>query len=131
MLRVEGVRGFILQASACDLPFTSESMDGIVAMSVLEHIHDLQHAANEFFRVLRPGGVAVIGIPMANVVTEGLLRFAYLWLDGALEDEHVSTHVDIQRIFGQQFRLEGQLNIPRLAPDALRLYCTMRLTKPA
>jgi len=131
MLKTEGVAGNVFRASATELPFKSESVDAIVAMSVLEHIRDLRPAADEFYRVLRPGGVAVIGIPMANAITEGLLRIAYLWLDGLLEDEHVSTHVDIERVFGRQLKLEGRLNIPRYLPGFTRLYCSMRLRKPS
>lgn len=43
--------------SAYELPVADESVDGVVASDVLEHLHDLPLALGEIARVLRPGGV--------------------------------------------------------------------------
>ncbi len=51
-----------LDLTAC--PFPDASVDAVVALSVLEHIEDDARAAREIFRVLRPGGVAVIELPV-------------------------------------------------------------------
>ncbi len=49
------------------LPFEDESFDLVLGHAVLHHIPDMQRAAAEFFRVLRPGGVVVFcGEPSAN-----------------------------------------------------------------
>jgi SAM-dependent methyltransferase len=50
----------------CDLtrcPLPDASIDAVVALNVLEHIHDDRRAAREIFRVLRPGGLTVIELP--------------------------------------------------------------------
>jgi SAM-dependent methyltransferase len=52
-----------IQADARDLPVESESYDLLVAFDVLEHIEEDHLAATEIFRVLRPGGTALIAVP--------------------------------------------------------------------
>ena len=55
------------QADAEDLPFPDESFDLVLGHAVLHHIPDLDRAAAEFMRVLRPGGTVVFcGEPSAN-----------------------------------------------------------------
>jgi SAM-dependent methyltransferase len=132
MLRAEAVSASLVPSDARALPFRSESFDAIVCMSVLEHIHDLDAAASEFHRVLSPGGVAIVGVPVENLMTDTMLRLSYLSLPGArLEDEHVSTHRDVLAAFGKQFEVEQGLNIPRLLPEQLRMYRTVRFRKPS
>ena len=45
------------------VPFADASFDAIYSMGTVEHFHETQHAVNELFRVLKPGGRAVIGVP--------------------------------------------------------------------
>jgi ubiquinone/menaquinone biosynthesis C-methylase UbiE len=131
MLRAESVTASLVPSDARALPFQSEAFDAIVCMSVLEHIHDLDSAASEFFRVLRPGGVAIIGVPVENLMTDMMLNLSYLSLPGAkLEDEHVSTHRDVFNAFSKKFRIEAGLNIPRMLPESFRMYSTARFRKP-
>ncbi|HWP46384.1 MAG TPA: class I SAM-dependent methyltransferase [Candidatus Limnocylindrales bacterium] len=130
MLRIESVPASLVQSNASMLPYATESMDAIVCMSVLEHLHDLQSPAEEFFRVLQPGGFAIIGVPVTNLMTEVILRLSYLSFDARLEDEHVSTHRDVIRTFSQKFLMEQVLTIPRFLPETFRMYCTIRFRKP-
>lgn len=58
----------ISRASATDLPFAGESMAVLTSLDLLQHVADHEKAAAEFFRVLEPGGLAVINAP------------AYMWL---------------------------------------------------
>jgi len=44
-------------------PFESESIEGIVMSQCLEHLDDHNSAMREIFRVLKPGGSAVISVP--------------------------------------------------------------------
>lgn len=45
------------------LPFEDNSIDAILCLSVLEHIEYPQKAANELFRVLKPGGKILLSLP--------------------------------------------------------------------
>lgn len=132
MVNVENLKNVTLvRADARVLPVASDSMDAIVCMSVLEHLHDLKSPAEEFYRVLKPGGVAIIGVPVENLMTNIMLRLSYLALPNAsLDDEHVSTHRDVLNTFSQRFQVEQGLNIPRLLPESIRMYRTVRFRKP-
>jgi len=56
-----------VETDAEQLPFADESFDIVLGHAVLHHIPDLDRAAAEFLRVLRPGGVvAFCGEPSAN-----------------------------------------------------------------
>lgn len=132
MLRAESVTASLVPSDARALPFQTATFDAIICMSVLEHIHDLDSAASEFLRVLRPGGVAIIGVPVENMMTDMMLNLSYLSLPGArLEDEHVSTHNDVFNAFSKKFDFEEGLNIPRVLPESLRMYRTVRFRKPS
>jgi len=53
----------VVRADARCLPFSSASLDLVVAFDVLEHIEDDDVAAAEIRRVLRPGASALIAVP--------------------------------------------------------------------
>lgn len=48
----------------CDLPFKDESHDLVCASHVLEHIGDDRKAISEVWRILKPGGIALLPVPM-------------------------------------------------------------------
>jgi SAM-dependent methyltransferase len=53
----------LLHADACALPIADASVDAVVSVNLLEHIKDDRGALAQIFRVLRPGGRAVIVVP--------------------------------------------------------------------
>ena len=53
-----------VKADICRLPFTSNSFDFILCNHVLEHIPDDQKAIQELFRVMKPGGMGILQIPL-------------------------------------------------------------------
>ena len=50
-------------ATAEALPVTSESVDVVLALDLMEHVADDDAAAREFARALRPGGLLVVTVP--------------------------------------------------------------------
>lgn len=80
----------IREASVTALPFADESFDGVVSADVLCQIVDADLAVKEFFRVLRPGGVAVINVP------------AYMWMwsyhDDSCQTKHRYTRPEVEAL---------------------------------
>ncbi|RXG28327.1 Methyltransferase domain-containing protein [Leeuwenhoekiella marinoflava DSM 3653] len=52
-----------VKADICDLPFETDTYDVIFCNHVLEHIPDDTTAMQELYRVLKPGGMAILQIP--------------------------------------------------------------------
>ncbi len=76
----------ILGADIRHLPFCGESFDVVYTMGTLEHIAEYRDAMREIHRVLKVGGVAVIGVPnfwdpflrpLIVAVLEALDRYPY------------------------------------------------------
>lgn len=58
----------LLQGSVESLPFPAASLDTAVATGVLEYVEDVPLALAEVARVLRPGGLFVVGAPNTQAV---------------------------------------------------------------
>jgi len=52
------------------LPFSDASFDLVYASHVMEHIQDESRGLIEVARVLRPGGMAILPVPIVREVTE-------------------------------------------------------------
>ncbi len=67
----------VVVADVRALPFPSHTFDVIYSMGTIEHFSDYDVAVRELFRVLRPGGTAIIGVP--NTL-DPYLRPLLVWL---------------------------------------------------
>lgn len=56
----QGIPGRIVAGPITALPFDDESFDLVFSHGVIHHIADTQKAIDEFHRVLRPGGTALV-----------------------------------------------------------------------
>jgi SAM-dependent methyltransferase len=56
-------RARLLQADACDVPLSDESVDAVLSANLLEHVPDDRGALREIARVLRPGHRAAVVVP--------------------------------------------------------------------
>ncbi len=53
----------LLQFDLTHCPLPSQSLDAVVLLNVLEHIQDDSAAMAQVYRILKPGGIAVIEVP--------------------------------------------------------------------
>lgn len=124
MLEGMGITADLRDASLFDLPWPDASFDALVCLSVLEHLRDLRAALDEFRRVLRPGGIAVLGFPVRNPVTDAFFRIA-----GYNPREiHPSSHSDIYRAIEAYpgFSIEERGKVPPLLPLPFAAYGACR-----
>src|SRR6266545_1894072 len=57
---LEALPGDFEVASASHLPYPNDSFDLVYSHGVVHHIHETEGAVGEFYRVLRPGGTALV-----------------------------------------------------------------------
>lgn len=56
-----------------ELPFADESVDAVMAVEILEHLENPRGFLREAWRVLRPGGVAIVSTPNLTSLPSRLL----------------------------------------------------------
>lgn len=75
----------VKKIDATKVPFSDEKFDFVIANHILEHIPNYFKALSEFYRVLKPGGVAILQTPYSKI------------LKNNFEDENLDT--DELRLF--------------------------------
>jgi predicted SAM-dependent methyltransferase len=80
----------IVKMDATHIAFGDQTFDVALANHVLEHIEDDARAASELHRVLKPGGWAILQVPIA------------MKLDETREDPRVTSPEERERVFGQR-----------------------------
>lgn len=56
----------LIKADATSLPFKNNTFNRIIASEILEHIPDDEKAISQMYRVLKPGGIAIVTVPNKN-----------------------------------------------------------------
>lgn len=89
-----------VKADICNLPFQDNQYDVIFCNHVLEHIPDDTKAMHELFRVLKPGGMAILQIPQD-------LNRAETFADDSITDQKERAKIfgqyDHVRIYGRDY----------------------------
>lgn len=87
-----------VKADICALPFEDNSYDFILCNHVLEHIPNDLKAMEELYRVLKPGGIAILQVPLEED------------RENTFEDDAITDQQERTRIFGQydHVRVYGQ-----------------------
>ena len=87
-----------VKADICALPFEDSTYDFILCNHVLEHIPNDFKAMEELYRVLKPGGTAILQVPLE----EGR--------ENTFEDDSITDQQERTSIFGQydHVRVYGQ-----------------------
>ncbi len=77
------------QMDILELPYNDDVFDLIICNHVLEHIDNDYKAMGELYRVLKPGGKAVLQVPISWIIEE------------TYEDASKTTHKEREDAFGQ------------------------------
>jgi SAM-dependent methyltransferase len=94
MEKLLGAPVHILDRETCSLPFADDFFNLLVSIDVHEHLRKPELLAAEFFRVLKPGGRAVVTTPNGNERKMVVRLKRWSGMDN-LEYGHVRTGFDI------------------------------------
>jgi SAM-dependent methyltransferase len=84
------IDGLVQKQDATQFSFPGASFDWVIGNHILEHIPADQQAMNEIFRVLKPGGSAILQVPYSE------LR------DSTIEEVTIKDPVKQSMLFGQK-----------------------------
>lgn len=130
LLGERGVKAALRQGSVYELPYDSGSFDLVVSYSVFEHLSEYTKGLAEVARVLRPGGLFLLGMPAVNKLMEA--AFLAIGFKG-INDHHVTTPAQVERAFegaGLRVVRKATLDLPLRAPLGARVYYDWLLEKP-
>lgn len=129
LLSARGQRAQLQRGSVYELPYAEGTFDLVYSFSVFEHLHEYRKALAEVQRVLRPGGLFLLGMPAVNKTME--LGFSLIGFKG-IEDHHVTTPADVNAAFGEaglRAVRQDSLDLPASPPFGVRLYYCWLLEK--
>lgn len=72
-----------------DIPFEDHTFDVVFCNHVMEHVENDLKAMGEIYRVLKPGGWAIIQSPV------------YMDMEATIEDTRITDRKERERLFGQ------------------------------
>jgi ubiquinone/menaquinone biosynthesis C-methylase UbiE len=126
MIRRENLEAELSVGDILNLSFAEESFDAVICLSVLEHIRDLDGAIGEIYRLLMPGGRAVLGFPTTNKFMMTLLTMI-----GApcIDKRHVSGPQEIRLAVRNQMNLLEEKWFPSILPKDYSFYIVLLAIK--
>lgn len=120
------IPGHYVQASLAALPFRSASFDGIVCMSVLEHLPWTELALQQLRQMMHARSILIIGIP-----SDGLLLRLWFWAKRSPAlIAHVASHAQLIRYITQAFAVMDRVDL-RVGPALLYTVLKCRLRAEA
>jgi ubiquinone/menaquinone biosynthesis C-methylase UbiE len=118
-----------VKADICNLPFEDNQYDVLFCNHVLEHIPDDTKAMKELYRVLKPGGMAILQIPQD-------LNRATTFSDDSITDEKERAAIfgqyDHVRVYGRDyfeklrsigFTVVEEDYTKKISPELVTKYC--------
>jgi ubiquinone/menaquinone biosynthesis C-methylase UbiE len=103
-LEYRGLKGDVRVASAEELPFEDNSFDVVICIGVLMCTPNIQKAIDEIYRVLRPGGEAVVMLYHKWSWYNLLVRVSGIGYETqGVDAPLIATHSrrDVRRLFGK------------------------------
>jgi ubiquinone/menaquinone biosynthesis C-methylase UbiE len=99
--RGEGIETHLQNGSVLSMPYPDNYFDSVLLISILEHIRPEQQIAafREIWRVLKPAGQVVYGVP----VERALMVFLFRLLGVDIRKHHFSTEKDVANVAQQLF----------------------------
>ncbi len=122
--RGTGLNLHLRQGNILDLPYADASLDAALAVSIHEHLAPAEQARAfaEIYRVLRPGGCYVVGVPGLNM----LMTTAFYLLGHRIREHHLTSEKEVLAAMGRHFDIDAASYTPRPLPASLTCYVYAR-----
>jgi SAM-dependent methyltransferase len=123
--------GSLERADVRQMPFDDVSFDIVVAISIFEHLRtdELDEAAREVVRVLRPDGVVLIGCPAVHRTMN--VAFAAIGFGHIAEHHFSDIHAVTAAFAAHGLGVRRSACLPRFLPRGLAPYCAVLLGRGA
>ncbi len=127
IIESKNISANLLKADILDLPFTDNSFDGLLCLSVLEFVQNIPRAIKEIKRVAAPKAKIIIGAPVLNPLTD----FCYQMIGYKKQADalHKSNHKKIIKKIGEELRIKKIKTYPSFLPLNLSLFFVLETTK--
>jgi SAM-dependent methyltransferase len=127
-----------LIADAHQVPLADESVDGVVAQAVLEHVLEPETVVGEVWRVLKPGGIVYAETPFLQHVHEGAYDFTrytaggHRWLFRRFDAirSGVCGGAGTQLLWSIDYFVRGLFRSVRAGKAAKLMFCWLSLLDP-
>lgn len=122
-----GVYVSLKRGDVCEADYPDESFDLVIAISILEHLNNIERLINKVFCLLRPGGHFLVGMPRIG----NLMEFAFCVLGYNAKKHHITNYMQFLKISCRFFNLVSSKRIPPWTPMFAGLYFNTLLSKRA
>ncbi len=116
------VNAKLSKGDALSMTFEDEYFDCAVSISLLEHLPDPGKAIDEMLRVVKPGGLLVLGFPSRNWLMDSF--FQLLGFDP--RKIHPSSHIDILAALDKRELNYELATLPAKGPVTLYNCCAVK-----
>lgn len=123
----EGISVALKRGSILDAHYPEGYFDVILAMSVLEHLEPQEQprVMAQAHRLLRPGGVLVVGVPGVNL----MMSVAFRLFGVDIAEHHFSNPRVILEAASREFSIDRVVRRPPFVSDTFLTYLWFRARK--
>jgi len=106
--------------------YPSNYFDLVIAFSVFEHIKDPEKLLEELYRIIKPKGQLLVGMPRVDNTMKQLFRLIGF---NEIDNHHIARHQDFILNASNKFKLVNKQHFPTVLPEFLGLYFNMLFEK--
>lgn len=112
MFRKRHIETHLQNGNVLEMPYPNDYFDSVLLISILEHLQpkEQETAFQEIFRVLKPGGQVVYGVP----VERPLMVLAFRLLGYDIRKLHFSTENDVSKAAQKNLSLDNKIELKGL-----------------
>lgn len=122
-----GIKVALSRGDVKDTGYLDNSFDLVIGISIFEHIREIDLCVKEVFRILKPGGEFLVGMPRIDRAMSRL--FSLIGFSG-IDDHHVTNYKQFIKEANKKFDLIKFSKMPSFLPSFVGLYFGMLFKKP-